>query len=284
MATREIQTKRTIAVLGAASRIGWGLALSLARGGYRVLLSDDGSHDGKSSAGKLSSLVDRIRPTAARTNLDIVSTSHEASWEADIIILAVPFEVQDEIAGRIKDVAAGKTVVSVANPLNDHCDGLLTSPTTSAAEELAHRLPQSRIVKAFNTIFPAQLEKPAASGRIVDVFVAGDDDDAVSTVMQLVRDAGFHPIYAGRLAMSGTLERMMVLLISIAAHDHPPGTAGWMVVHDTDAPGTDQTRHNESRTGHAMRSPATPRQERRDRKGRNINSHTDTRADHGRHE
>jgi len=284
MATREIQTKRTIAVLGAASRIGWGLAQKLARGGYRVLLSDDGSNDARSSAGKLSSLVDRIRPNAARTNLDIVSSSHEASWEADIIILAVPFEVQDEVAGRIKDVAAGKTVVSVTNPLNDHCDGLLTPPTTSAAEELAHSLPQSKIIKAFNTIFAAHMERPAASGRIPDVFVAGDDDEAVATVIQLVRDAGFHAVYAGKLSMSRTLESMMVLLISIAAHNNYPGTAGWSVVHGTDAPGEDHPRHDEFTAGHAMRSQAKPRQERHATESRRSSPHVDTREDHGRHE
>jgi len=284
MGTREIETKRTIAVLGAAGRIGWGLAQSLARAGHQVLISDDGWNDGERSARKLCSLVDRIRPRAARANIDIVSSSHEASWEADIIILALPFEVQDEAARRIKDVAAGKTVISVANPLNDRCDGLLTPPTTSSAEELAQHLPHSRIIKAFNTIFAAQMERPVGAGRIPDVFVAGDDDEAVSTVLQLVRDAGFNPVYAGRLAMSRTLESMMVLLISIAAHDDHPGLAGWKVVYDTNTPGADHPRHDEIMTGHATRNSAKPRRERRDDKSRKRSPHADMREDHGRHE
>ena len=81
----------------------------------------------------------------------MLDCSREASWEADIIIPAVGYGAQTEVAARIKDVVIGKIVVSIANPLNETFDGLLTEPTTSAAEELAKLLPHSKIAKAFNT-------------------------------------------------------------------------------------------------------------------------------------
>jgi hypothetical protein len=67
---------------------------------------------------------------------------------------------------------------------------------------------------------------------IVDVLVAGDDEKAVSTLMWLVKDAGFNPLFVGGLAMSRTLENMMVLLISLSARNHYLGPVAWKVVHD----------------------------------------------------
>jgi NADPH-dependent F420 reductase len=216
--------------------MGSGIARSLVGAGYRVLLADDAGHHPAPSGEKLSSLVARLRLRTPGADVRIVSSSREASWEADIVLVAVPYEVQAEVARTIRDVVTGKVVVSTTNPLNNECDGLLTPFTTSAAEELAHHLPHSKIVKAFNTVFAAHIEKPVVAGKTVDVFVAGDDEEAVSTVMQLVRDAGFNPLFVGQLAMSRTLENMTVLLIGLSARNGSLGSVGWKVVHEQPEP------------------------------------------------
>ncbi len=232
MAMKETPTKKTIAILGAKGRMGSGIAQSLVRAGYRVVLANDGEKEPTSFVDKLSSWVAKLRLRTPRADVRIVPSSREASWEADIILFALPYEVQAGVADKIKDVVTGKIVVSTTNPLNKECDGLLTDSTTSAAEELAQHLPHSKIVKAFNTIFATHIEKPTVAGKIVDVFVAGDDEEAVSTVMQLVKDAGFNPLFVGALAMSRTLENMMVLLLSLSARNHFVGSVGWKVVHE----------------------------------------------------
>ena len=254
MAIRETPTRQTIAILGAAGRMGWGIARSMARAGHHVLLADDGAEGCPPSVRKLPSLVARIRGKAARANVEIVSSSREASWEADIIVPAVPFEVQAEVARRIRDVAAGKIVISVINPLNKTCDGLLTAPTTSAAEVLAQELPHSKIVKAFSTVAAAYIEKPMVARKIVDVFVAGDDEEAVSTVMQLVRDAGLNPVFVGGLAVSRTLESMMALLISLSARNPYLDPVGWKVVHEPKTAEADQAQDEEHVGRNHMRS------------------------------
>jgi predicted dinucleotide-binding enzyme len=163
--------------------------------------------------------------------VDILDCSHEASWEADVIIPAVPHAVQGDVAAKIKDVVTGKIVVSITNPLNATYDGLVTDPMTSGAEELAALLPHSKVVKAFNTVFAADFAAPVLGGKTVDCFVAGDDAQAVATVSQLVMDAGFNPLVAGNLSVSRTLENMMVLLVSLTTRNNYQWVAGWKVLH-----------------------------------------------------
>jgi 8-hydroxy-5-deazaflavin:NADPH oxidoreductase len=232
MAMKETSTKKTIALLGAKGRLGAGIAPALVRAGYRVLLADDGEKDPTPVVEKLSSLVAKLRGKSPKLDIGIVSSSREASWEADVVLFAVPYETQAEVALEIREVVTGKVVVSTTNPINNTCDGLLTPSAASSAEELAQLLPHSKVVKAFSTVFPTHIERPAIAGKIVDVFVAGDDEDAVSTVMQLVKDAGFNPLFVGALSMSRTLESMMVLLLSLSARNHFLGPVGWKVVHE----------------------------------------------------
>jgi NADPH-dependent F420 reductase len=216
--------KKTIAIIGAAGNMGSGIAHSLAKAGYRMLLFD-------TDASKLNELLLNIKSATPNAEVEILDCARESSWEADIIIPAVPYQAQTEIASKIKDVVTGKIVISIANPLNQTYDGLVTEPTMSAAEELAKLLPHSKIVKAFNTTFAADFKTPQLNGKTVDCFVAGDDDEAVRIVSDLVKDAGFNPLIAGKLAVSRTLENMTVLLIGLSMRYKYNWLAGWKVLH-----------------------------------------------------
>jgi NADPH-dependent F420 reductase len=216
--------KKTIAIVGAAGNMGSGIARNLARAGHRILLA------GRDQS-RLNDLLATIKAATPNADVEVLDCSREASWEADIIIPAVPYGEQAAVASRIKDVVTGKIVISIANPLNETYDGLVTSATTSAAEELAALLPHSMVVKAFNTVFAADFTTPMVGGKTVDNFVAGDDHQAVVTVAQLVKDAGFNPVVAGRLTVSRTLENMMVLLIGLTMRNNYNWLAGWKVLH-----------------------------------------------------
>ena len=216
--------KQTIAVIGAAGTMGSAIARNLARAGHRVLLAGP-------SQDKLTTLLSSIKTDSPNADVETLDCSHEASWQADVISPAVTYAAQSEVAAKIKDVVTGKIVVSIANPLNAEYDGLLTGPTTSAAEELAKLLPHSKVVKAFNTVFGADFNTPIVGGKTVDCFVAGDDERAVATVAQLVKDAGFNPLVAGNLAASRTLENMMVLFIRLTMNNKYNWLAGWKVLH-----------------------------------------------------
>lgn len=205
--------------------MGSAISKSLAKGNYRLLLKANSEEE-------LDKLVKEVKGKNSLAEVEAMHCPAEASWEADIIILAVPFEAEKEIAGKIKEVANQKIVISIANPLNQTYDGLVTGPDTSAAEELQKLLPNSKVVKAFNTTFAADFSSPIIDGKQVDAFIAGNDEDAVESVKELVSTAGFNPIVAGRLSISRTLENMQLLLIQLGMKYNYNWLAGWKILHN----------------------------------------------------
>ena len=205
--------------------MGSAISKSLAKGNYRLLLKANKKE-------KLEKLADEITQNNPSADVEAIACPAEASWEADIIVLAVPFGAEKEIAEKIKEVASQKIVISIANPLNETYNGLVTAPDTSAAEELQRLLPNSKVIKAFNTTFAADFATPVINGKQVDAFIAGDDEDALETVKELVTIAGFNPIVAGDLSVSRTLENMQLLLIQLGMKYNYNWLAGWKILHN----------------------------------------------------
>ena len=220
-----MNTKQTIAVIGASGNMGSAISKSLSKGNYRLLLFSNEKE-------KTEALINEIKNSHAAADLEPLECPTDASWEADVIILAVPFQAEKELAEKIREVANQKIVISIANPLNEAYEGLVTSPGTSAAEELQKLLPNAKVVKAFNTTFAADFSTPIIDGKQVDSFIAGNDEEALQTISELVTTAGFNPIVAGDLSVSRTLEAMQLLLIRLGMKYNYNWLAGWKILHN----------------------------------------------------
>lgn len=218
-------TPKTIAIIGATGKMGSAIAKSLSLSSNRILLF------GKDME-KLNSLLQEIKEVNPNGDVEIISCPADACWEADIIIPAVPFAAENEVAEKIRPVTTGKIVISISNPLNKTYNGLLTAPGTSAAEELQKLLPYSKVIKAFNTSFAANFTHPVIEGKIADVFLAGNDEESLETVSELAKISGFNPIIAGELPVSRTLENMQLLLITLGIRYNYEGLAGWKILHN----------------------------------------------------
>jgi hypothetical protein len=218
-------TKTSIAIIGATGNMGSAIAKSLAKGPYRLLLF---AHD----KAKLETVKEEITKATPSADLDCMGCPVDASWEADVIISAVPYHTERDVVEKIKDVATQKIVVSIANPVNETYNGLVTAPGTSAAEELQKLLPSSKVVKAFNTTYAADFSQPVINGQQVDAFIAGDDEEAVNVVKGLVETAGFNPVVAGDLSASRTLEAMQFLLIQLTMKNNYNWLAGFKILHN----------------------------------------------------
>jgi NADPH-dependent F420 reductase len=216
--------KQTIAIIGSTTIIGAALARSLLRGNYRLLLSTE-------KPGKVNDLVKEIKKEIDFADVEQMNCNHSASWEADIIIAAVPYTSQKDVFDELRLVANGKIVISVVNPLNDNYENLSIATNTSAAEELQKTLPNSKVVTVFNATFPADFIWTKNHEAKLDVFIAGDDDGAIELVCELVSTAGFNPIVVGNISASRTLERMQSLLIQIDKKYNYKGLIRWKISH-----------------------------------------------------
>jgi NADPH-dependent F420 reductase len=197
-----------VAIIGAGN-VGKALATSITRAGHDVTIA-------ARNAGS-------ARAAATETGVTPADTSAAAVVGADVVILAVPYAAEERVADEIRERVAGKAIIDVANPLTPDYSGLATNGP-SAAEELQLRLPDAKVVKAFNTIFAANQARPS---RDIDGFVAADDGDAKQRVISLVESMGFTPLDVGPLSSARYLEGMAFVNIGLNAANGWGWTSAW---------------------------------------------------------
>ncbi len=95
---------------------------------------------------------------------------------------------------------------------------------------LAGKLPDSRVVKAFNTTFAGTLSAGTVGPVPTTVLVAGDDADAKSQVAALVEAGGLRTIDAGSMRRAGELESVGFLQITLAAAEKVSWAGGFGLV------------------------------------------------------
>jgi predicted dinucleotide-binding enzyme len=139
----------------------------------------------------------------------------EAAKWGEIIILAVPYESANDAIEAIRPHADGKVVIDVMNAVGENFD-LTISCSTSTAEQTQKKLPKTKVVKAFNTVFAANQSKGKLGEEQLTAFVASDDVKAKDTVAQLTRDIGFEPVDCGSLRAARYLDAMAMMLMQLA--------------------------------------------------------------------
>ena len=93
--------------------------------------------------------------------LDSGDTEKQAT--GDIVVLAVPYAAVDDVPAQRGASLAGKVVVDITNPVNfETFDSLVVPADSSAAARIAAAVPESKVVKAFNTTLEATL----AAGQV----------------------------------------------------------------------------------------------------------------------
>jgi len=149
----------------------------------------------------------------------------------DIVVLAVPHVAIDEIVAARGADLAGKVVVDITNPLNfETFDSLVVPADGSRASELAKALPDSRVLKAFNTNFAATLAQKTIGGLPTTVLIAGDDDLAKQALADVVRAGGLNAVDAGSLARARELESVGFLQLTAAVGEKIGWTGGFALV------------------------------------------------------
>jgi 8-hydroxy-5-deazaflavin:NADPH oxidoreductase len=132
--------------------------------------------------------------------------------------LVVPAVWYPTILDVVREHAAqleGKVVVDITNPIDPSRFEPLDVDTGSSAEGVAEAAPGAKVVKAFNTTFAGTLEGGEVAGQPLDVFIAGDDEEAKAKVSELVESAGMRPVDAGPLRRARQLEGLGYLHMAL---------------------------------------------------------------------
>jgi 8-hydroxy-5-deazaflavin:NADPH oxidoreductase len=149
----------------------------------------------------------------------------------EIVVLAVPYPAVAEVLAAQRDNLTGKVVVDITNPVNlETFDSLAVPPDSSAAAEIAAELPQSRVLKAFNTTFAGTLTAGTVGPVPTTVLIAGDDSDAKTQLADVITAGGLRAVDAGALRRARELEAIGFQQITLAAAGTISWTGGFAVV------------------------------------------------------
>lgn len=148
----------------------------------------------------------------------------------EVVVLAVPYPAVATVISQRGAQLAGKVVVDITNPLDfETFDSLVVPADGSAAAEIAAALPESRVLKAFNTTFAGTLGAGTVGASTTTVLIAGDDADAKSTLAGIVTSGGLRAIDAGSLKRARELEALGFLQLTLAANEKISWTGGFGV-------------------------------------------------------
>ena len=209
-----------IGIIGGTGDLGFGLALRWARAGVPVIV---GSRDPQRAMQAAQHLAQTLKLHASGESLEVSISGTEnaqAAAEASVVVVAVPISAQADILKSIRGSLKGAIVVDATVPLAAALGGkptrMLRLWQGSAAGQARELLPSTTpLVAAFHNVSAGVLQDLTARPDC-DILVCGDDDAAKQAVFPLIKlIPGLHPIDVGPLEMSGIVEGITALLISI---------------------------------------------------------------------
>jgi 8-hydroxy-5-deazaflavin:NADPH oxidoreductase len=186
----------TIGLIG-AGQIGSQIArLAVARG-YSVVISNSRGPE------TLATLVAELGPNAR------AATAMDAAKVGEIVVVTLPLKNYREVP---VEPLAGKIVIDTNNyyPQRDGHIPELDNESTTTSELLQAHLPTSKVVKAFNHIYAAELTtdgQSAGSKNRRALVIAGDNLDAKAVVKDLLDQFGFDTVDAGPLKEGWRIQR-----------------------------------------------------------------------------
>jgi predicted dinucleotide-binding enzyme len=116
-------------------------------------------------------------------------TFAEATAFAEIVFNCTKGEGAVAAVTAGKDGLKGKILIDLTNPL-DFSKGfppsLFVSNTDSLGEQIQRAVPDTKVVKALNTIAVTVMVNPSLLGAESDIFVSGNDGEAKATVSRFL--------------------------------------------------------------------------------------------------
>ena len=199
-----------IGVLGATGPAGSGLAARLASTGYDVII-------GSRSRYRALEVRDDIVGRWTDLTLNIEAADNEGAAEADVVVIATPWDAAAVTAASVSAQLRGKVVISMANALAKVGNEFqpLVPPRGSVAASVQAAIPHSHVSAALHHV-PAKelgdLRHPVES----DVLICSDHPSATETTIEIVGSLpDMRPLDAGRLSNAAPIEAFAAVLLQL---------------------------------------------------------------------
>jgi predicted dinucleotide-binding enzyme len=144
-------------------------------------------------------------------------TFKEAAAFGELDVLAVAGTAVDnaiELTG--KESLKNKILIDVTNPIASAppVNGVLKFFTTldeSLMERIQARLPDTKVVKAFNIVGNSLMYKPNLPGGKPSMFICGNDHSAKATVTNILTSFGWETEDMGKVEAARAIEPLCIL-------------------------------------------------------------------------
>lgn len=199
-----------IGVLGGTGPAGSSLSARLASVGFEVVI-------GSRSKYKAMEIRDRLLHRWEGRELRIDAGDNNDAAEADLVVIATPWDAAGSTALSVAGPLAGKVVISMANALAKvgHEFQPLVPPRGSVAASVQAAVPRSKVAAAFHHV-PAKelgdLDHPIES----DVLVCSDHRSATETTLEIVdKIPDLRGLDSGELSNAAPIEAFAAVLLQV---------------------------------------------------------------------
>ena len=199
-----------IGILGATGPAGRGLAARLASVGFDVVV-------GSRSKYRAMEVRDKLLEQWEGRDLPIEASDNEGASNADLVVIATPWDAAGATAESVSRQLRGKVVISMANALAKvgHEFQPLVPPRGSVAASVQAAVPRSMVAAAFHHV-PAKelgdLNEPVES----DVLICSDHESATAACVDIVNKIpNMRPLDAGELSNAAPIEAFAAVLLQL---------------------------------------------------------------------
>jgi 8-hydroxy-5-deazaflavin:NADPH oxidoreductase len=199
-----------IGILGATGPAGSALGVRLASVGHSVVL-------GSRSKYRAMEVRDKLLERWPDRGLDIDAAANEGAAEAEIVVIATPWDGAAETAVGVARHLDGKVVISIANALARVGNEFqpLVPPRGSVAGHVQAAVPGARVAAAFHHV-PAKELGDLRSPVHSDVLVCSDHPSATEVTIALTAEIpDLRPLDAGQLSNAAAIEAFTAVLLQL---------------------------------------------------------------------
>lgn len=199
-----------IGILGATGPAGSGLAARLASVGYDVCV-------GSRSKYRAMEVADELTTRWADRALAIDAADNAGAADADVVVIATPWDAAASTAASVARQLEGKVVISMANALAKvgHEFQPLVPPRGSVAASVQAAVPRSMVAAALHHV-PAKELGHLAEPVLSDVLICSDHPEATTATVQIIGSIpDLRPLDAGQLSNAAPIEAFAAVLLQL---------------------------------------------------------------------